>query len=42
MKCVGALLSLGDATIDMRERLDNPTVVDKSFPDFWQCWEQIR
>lgn len=37
-----ALLSLGDATIDMRERLDNPTVVDKSFPDFWQCWEQIR
>lgn len=37
-----ALLSLGDTTIDMRERLDNPAVVDKSFPDFWQCWEQIR
>ena len=37
-----ALLSLRDTTINMRERLDNPAVVDKSFPDFWQCWEQIR
>ena len=37
-----ALLSLRDTTINMRERLDNPAVVDKSFPEFWQCWEQIR
>lgn len=37
-----SLLSLRDSAINIRERLDNPSVVDKSFPDFWQCWEQIR
>ena len=37
-----SLLSLRDSAINMRERLDNPAVVDKSFPDFWQRWEQVR
>jgi 3-phosphoshikimate 1-carboxyvinyltransferase len=38
-----ALLGLGrpDGALDMEARLDDPSVVAKSFPQFWDIWRQI-
>ena len=36
-----ALLGLRDPTLDVRARLDDATVVRKSFPQFWDLWERL-
>lgn len=36
-----ALLELRDPGLRVRQRLDDPAVVSKSFPAFWDVWEQI-
>ena len=36
-----ALLGLRDAGLDVRARLDDPTVVRKSFPQFWELWSRL-
>lgn len=36
-----ALLELRDPALRVRERLDDPSVVGKSFPAFWDVWEQL-
>lgn len=38
-----ALLSLlPDVSLTLRERIDDPRVVAKSFPHFWRLWEALR
>ncbi|MDO5484681.1 MAG: 3-phosphoshikimate 1-carboxyvinyltransferase, partial [Desulfovibrionaceae bacterium] len=36
-----ALLELRDPSLHVRERLDDPTVVRKSFPRFWDVWSRL-
>lgn len=36
-----ALLGLRDPGLDVRARLDDPTVVRKSFPQFWELWGRL-
>lgn len=36
-----ALLGLRDPGLDVRARLDDPTVVRKSFPQFWHLWSRL-
>lgn len=37
-----ALLEMGDTGINARECLDDPTVVRKSFPNFWELWSLLK
>lgn len=37
-----ALLELRDPELNIKERLDNPTVVGKSFPQFWNLWSSLK
>lgn len=37
-----ALLEMRDPTLRVRERLDDPTVVGKSFPTFWELWSKLQ
>lgn len=37
-----ALLGLRDPAVNMQERLDEPLVVRKSFPQFWTLWERLQ
>ena len=37
-----ALLGLRDPGLRVRERLDDPTVVRKSFPRFWDVWSRLQ
>ncbi|MDE5833417.1 MAG: 3-phosphoshikimate 1-carboxyvinyltransferase [Desulfovibrio sp.] len=37
-----ALLEMGDTGIDVRECLDDPSVVKKSFPNFWELWSSLK
>lgn len=37
-----ALLELRDPELNVRERLDDPLVVRKSFPNFWDVWKSLR
>lgn len=36
-----ALLGLRDPSLDVRGRLDDATVVRKSFPQFWELWSRL-
>ena len=36
-----ALLGLRDPGLDVRARLDDPMVVRKSFPQFWELWSRL-
>lgn len=36
-----ALLGLRDPSLDVRARLDDTTVVNKSFPRFWDLWSRL-
>lgn len=37
-----ALLELRDPELNVRERLDDPEVVRKSFPSFWDLWSRVK
>lgn len=37
-----ALLELRDKSLNVRERLDDPGVVRKSCPDFWNLWQKLQ
>lgn len=37
-----ALLEMRDPELSVRERLDDPNVVAKSFPTFWELWSSLR
>lgn len=37
-----ALLEMADVDLKVAERLDDPGVVRKSFPNFWQLWSRLR
>lgn len=37
-----ALLEMRDKTLCVSERLDNPAVVRKSFPSFWNLWDTLK
>lgn len=37
-----ALLDLRDPELDVRERLDDASVVRKSFPRFWELWSKLK
>ena len=36
-----ALLELRDKALKVRERLDDPNVVRKSCPEFWNLWSKL-
>ncbi|NCB21832.1 MAG: 3-phosphoshikimate 1-carboxyvinyltransferase, partial [Deltaproteobacteria bacterium] len=36
-----ALLGLRQPEVSVRDLLDDPLVVRKSFPQFWNIWEQL-
>ena len=37
-----ALLEMRDPELSARERLDDPSTVGKSFPNFWELWSLLR
>lgn len=37
-----ALISLVNPALDISSRLDDPTVVRKSFPNFWNIWKKLQ
>lgn len=37
-----ALLELRDPNLNVEQRLDDATVVRKSFPQFWECWSRLK
>lgn len=37
-----ALLEMRDESLDVKTRLDNPHVVHKSFPNFWNLWSSLK
>ena len=37
-----ALLALQEPGLRMETRLDDPTVVRKSFPQFWNVWSRLQ
>lgn len=37
-----ALLELRDPELNVAQRLDDPTVVRKSFPQFWELWGRLK
>lgn len=37
-----ALLEMGDEELDVAARLDDPGVVRKSFPKFWELWSRLK
>lgn len=37
-----ALLEMKDVNLNVKDRLDDPSVVGKSFPNFWELWSMLR
>lgn len=37
-----ALLEMGDPDLNIRARMDDPSVVCKSFPNFWDLWDRLK